>query len=203
MWIRFQILSCIVALCHSFQINHAGFAHCQYMTTRYRINCNAFQLHTLQMSASPSNSWLNILCPLLKLIGNTDPTEKRNFALETATSGIASLSRLPWGSEVSPVAAVRTSSPSKPIRLYEFEACPFCRRVRETITFLDLEVEVIPCPKGSILHRSEVAFPPARALLTLLKIRQNIRCWRWEERRCFRFWLTRTLEGNYTNPQIS
>ncbi|KAL0359993.1 UNVERIFIED_CONTAM: hypothetical protein Sradi_3683800 [Sesamum radiatum] len=36
------------------------------------------------------------------------------------------------------------------------EACPFCRRVREAITELDLSVEVFPCPKGSIRHRAMV-----------------------------------------------
>ena len=107
-------------------------------------------------ASSPGNSWLSVFCPLLKLIGDSDPTKPRNLAFEIATSGFASLSRLPWGSEVSPQAAARASIPSKVIRVYEFEACPFCRRVRETITFLDLQVEVIPCPKGSILHRSEV-----------------------------------------------
>ncbi len=112
---------------------------------------------SLRMTASsPSNSLLSVFCPLLKLLGDSDPTKPRNVALETATSGFASLSRLPWGSEVSPQAAARTSIPNKSIRLYEFEACPFCRRVRETITFLDLQVEVIPCPKGSTVHRSEV-----------------------------------------------
>ena len=30
--------------------------------------------------------------------------------------------------------------PEKAIVIYEFEACPFCRRVRELVTYLDLEV---------------------------------------------------------------
>jgi hypothetical protein len=37
------------------------------------------------------------------------------------------MARLPWGSEVSPLAAARKEKPARPIRLYEFEACPFCR----------------------------------------------------------------------------
>lgn len=32
------------------------------------------------------------------------------------------------------------------LQLYEFEACPFCRRVREAITDLDLNVEVRVAP---------------------------------------------------------
>ena len=32
--------------------------------------------------------------------------------------------------------------------LYEFEACPYCRLVREALTELDLDAEIRPCPKG-------------------------------------------------------
>ncbi|XP_050378789.1 uncharacterized protein LOC126796067 [Argentina anserina] len=42
------------------------------------------------------------------------------------------------------------------LQLFEFEACPFCRRVREALTELDLSAEVYPCPKGSIRHRELV-----------------------------------------------
>ena len=38
--------------------------------------------------------------------------------------------------------------PEQPIHLYEFEACPFCRRAREALTALDLEAIIYPCPKG-------------------------------------------------------
>ncbi len=46
--------------------------------------------------------------------------------------------------------------PKEPLVLYEFEACPFCRRVREAVTHLDLEVLVRPCPKGGQRYREEV-----------------------------------------------
>ncbi len=46
--------------------------------------------------------------------------------------------------------------PKEPLVLYEFEACPFCRRVREAATRLDLEVLVRPCPKGGQRYREEV-----------------------------------------------
>lgn len=32
--------------------------------------------------------------------------------------------------------------------LYEFEACPYCRLVREALTELDLDALIYPCPKG-------------------------------------------------------
>lgn len=35
--------------------------------------------------------------------------------------------------------AQRTSAPEKLLEVYEFESCPFCRKVRETLTELDLE----------------------------------------------------------------
>lgn len=36
--------------------------------------------------------------------------------------------------------------PEKPIILYEYDASPYCKRVRETINILDLTVEYRPCP---------------------------------------------------------
>jgi len=36
--------------------------------------------------------------------------------------------------------------PTKPLILYEYDASPFCKRVRETINLLDLTVEYRPCP---------------------------------------------------------
>ncbi len=43
--------------------------------------------------------------------------------------------------------------PEKPIKLYEFEACPYCRRVRDVITQLNLDVEIYPCPKNGTRFR--------------------------------------------------
>ncbi|GAB4816927.1 hypothetical protein N2152v2_003973 [Parachlorella kessleri] len=37
--------------------------------------------------------------------------------------------------------------PAKPLELYEFEGCPFCRKVREAVCILDLDVLFYPCPK--------------------------------------------------------
>jgi glutathione S-transferase len=46
--------------------------------------------------------------------------------------------------------------PSQPLELYDFEACPFCRKVREALCILDLDVLVRPCPKGGPRYRPEV-----------------------------------------------
>ena len=39
--------------------------------------------------------------------------------------------------------------------MYEFDACPFCKKVREMATYLDLDCEYRPCPQGSPNHRPE------------------------------------------------
>ncbi|CAN7124131.1 unnamed protein product [Brassica rapa subsp. narinosa] len=98
----------------------------------------------------------SVLCPLLKLFSGGDPSQQRNHALEVATSSLASIARLPWGSRVSSMSTDVSSSPPLRLQLFEFEACPFCRRVREAMTELDLSVEVYPCPKGSVRHRELV-----------------------------------------------
>lgn len=45
--------------------------------------------------------------------------------------------------------------PATPVLLYEFESCPFCRKVREALTLLDLEADIRPCPKGGQRFRPE------------------------------------------------
>lgn len=109
---------------------------------------------------SSSTSFLSFLCPLLKLFSATDPSQERNHTFEVATSSMSSLARFPWGSKSMPdnsgSQSVVKEGQYVPLQLYEFEACPFCRRVREALTELDLSVEVYPCPKGSIRHREVV-----------------------------------------------
>lgn len=46
--------------------------------------------------------------------------------------------------------------PERLLELYEFEACPFCRLVREAMTEMDLDALVRPCPKGGTRFRPEV-----------------------------------------------
>ena len=54
------------------------------------------------------------------------------------------------------VARPAPKQPAQPLRLYEFEGCPFCRLVREVLTELDLDVMIHPCPKGGTRFRPEV-----------------------------------------------
>lgn len=43
--------------------------------------------------------------------------------------------------------------PAEPLELYDMEACPFCRVVREALTDLDLDAMIYPCPKGGLRFR--------------------------------------------------
>jgi len=45
--------------------------------------------------------------------------------------------------------------PEKPIAIYEFDACPFCKKVREMVCYLDLDVLFYPCPQGGPNFRPE------------------------------------------------
>jgi glutathione S-transferase len=75
-----------------------------------------------------------------------------NRALDLATSFAATLLRVPAGLGV----GTAGRRPAQPLHLYEFEGCPFCRKVREAFTMLDLEARVYPCPKGGPRYREEV-----------------------------------------------
>ncbi|MCA9655432.1 MAG: glutathione S-transferase N-terminal domain-containing protein [Myxococcales bacterium] len=72
--------------------------------------------------------------------------------LDVATSLTASVLRLGAGL----VASHAGPRPEQRLELYEFEACPFCRKVREALTMLDLPAMVYPCPKGGPTYRPQV-----------------------------------------------
>ncbi len=50
----------------------------------------------------------------------------------------------------------RDEQPAHLPRLYDIENCPYCRLVREAITELDLDVLILPCPKGGERFRPQV-----------------------------------------------
>ncbi|NLE47958.1 MAG: glutathione S-transferase [Sandaracinaceae bacterium] len=54
--------------------------------------------------------------------------------------------------------------PEKPLILYEYEGCPYCRRVREALTALHLDVEIRPCPRGGKRFRPEAEAIGGKAL---------------------------------------
>ena len=71
--------------------------------------------------------------------------------LDVMTSFTATVARLGSGISV----AARGKRPSKPLRLYEFEGCPYCRKVREALSILDLNAEILPTPKNGPRFRPE------------------------------------------------
>ncbi len=73
-------------------------------------------------------------------------------AFDVTTSLLATVARLGFGERVGAVG----KRPAKLIELYDFEACPYCRKVREALTVLDLEAMIYPCPKGGSPFRGVV-----------------------------------------------
>jgi glutathione S-transferase len=71
---------------------------------------------------------------------------------DKATSALASAVRLGAGGS----ARVPATRPEKLLELYDFEACPFCRRVREALSEFDLDAMIYPCPKGGTRFRPRV-----------------------------------------------
>ena len=46
--------------------------------------------------------------------------------------------------------------PEQLLELYDYETCPHCRRVREALSMLDLDVRIWPCPRGGQRFRPEL-----------------------------------------------
>jgi glutathione S-transferase len=67
-----------------------------------------------------------------------------NRRLDVVTSWAASILELGAGLRV----ATGTRAPARPLELYEFEQCPYCRKVREALSELDLSAHIYPCPPG-------------------------------------------------------
>lgn len=71
-------------------------------------------------------------------------------SFDVATAFFVTVARLGAGMRVS---APARRQPAKLLELYEFEACPYCRKVREALTELDLDAIIYPCPRGGTRFR--------------------------------------------------
>lgn len=80
------------------------------------------------------------------------------------SSALASGVRFPLGHRVGALGP----RPVQMLELYEFEACPFCRKVREALTMLDLDVLVRPSPHGGERFRPEAIARGGRVQFPLL-----------------------------------
>ncbi|MFP8873870.1 MAG: glutathione S-transferase N-terminal domain-containing protein [Myxococcota bacterium] len=72
--------------------------------------------------------------------------------VNVGTSLLSSVLRAGSGRSVGPLG----DRPEQPLILYDFEGCPFCRKVREALSMLDLDAEIRPCPKNGPRFREEV-----------------------------------------------
>jgi glutathione S-transferase len=72
--------------------------------------------------------------------------------LDVGTSFLASGLSLAGGMRVGRLGP----RPDQPVELWDFEACPYCRKVREALSVLDLQARIYPCPKGGKRFRPAV-----------------------------------------------
>ncbi len=87
-----------------------------------------------------------------------------NRTLDVLTSFVASSARFGYGATTTGHA----ERPAKLLELYEMEGCPFCRKVREALTALDLDAMIYPCPKGGEVYRPRVVELGGKALFPFL-----------------------------------
>lgn len=85
-------------------------------------------------------------------------------ALDVGTSLATSLTRAGTGAWVGTLG----KRPEQPLELWDFEGCPFCRKAREALSILDLDVHVYPCPKGGPRFRPGLVERGGKALFPYL-----------------------------------
>ena len=84
--------------------------------------------------------------------------------VNVGTSVLSTLARGGSGMSVGPVG----ERPVRELILYDFEGCPFCRKVREALSNLDLDAEVRPCPKNGPRFREELKERGGRSMFPYL-----------------------------------
>lgn len=68
------------------------------------------------------------------------------------TSLVPALLRVGNGAYVAP-GVEQWKRPKEAIELWEFQASPYCRKVREACSLLDIDVLYYPCPRNGEVHR--------------------------------------------------
>lgn len=77
---------------------------------------------------------------------------ERNWRANLAGSMLVTTLRGGYGVTAMPA----RTRPELLFELWEFEACPYCRIVREALTELDLDTIIRPCPEGGLRFRPEL-----------------------------------------------
>jgi glutathione S-transferase len=75
-----------------------------------------------------------------------------NRIVDVGTSIASTLARLASGASVGSLG----ERPVELLEIYEFENCPYCRKVREALSILDLDAMIYPCPKQGPRYREEL-----------------------------------------------
>ncbi len=99
----------------------------------------------------------------MKLVGQIITSMMEIATLDDIHSWAASSVRGLRGLSVHPYCRQNPPRPPEPLILYEFESCPFCRKVREVLTEVDLEYICRPCPRGSTRNRNDLKARGGRA----------------------------------------
>lgn len=86
------------------------------------------------------------------------------YRVNLAGSALATAMRSGTGISAQPAA----EKPAQLLELYDFEACPYCRLVREALTELDLDAMIYPCPKGGERFRPRVTELGGKAQFPML-----------------------------------
>lgn len=69
--------------------------------------------------------------------------------VDVSTGGVVFLLRCGSGTFVAS-GSEKCKRPEKLLKLYEYEGCPYCRKVREALCVLDLDVMILPCPRETL-----------------------------------------------------
>ena len=80
-----------------------------------------------------------------------------------------SVAALPFGYRLEERSAVTSfPRPAQPLVIYDLHGCPFCRKVREAVSILDLEVLFLPCPRDGPTWRPEAKAKSGKSQFPLL-----------------------------------
>lgn len=88
---------------------------------------------------------------------------------DVTTSLLASVGRAGTGMQVGAIG----KKPARPLDLFEYEGCPFCRKVREALSILDLQANIHPCPQNGPRFRPYVAKRGGKAQFPYLRDPNN------------------------------
>ena len=59
--------------------------------------------------------------------------------------------------------------PAQPLEVYEFQGCPFCKRLREGLNYYDLDVVIYPCPRDGPTWRQKAVALGGKAQFPLMR----------------------------------